>query len=55
MLFKVKVREVLIHEIVIEAEDEEMASIDWIGCFGDADFDEIIAECTEMLEVEEND
>lgn len=53
MLFKVKVQEVLVHEISVEAEDAEMASIDYIERFGDADFDEIVAELTELIDVEE--
>lgn len=55
MLFKVKVQETLIHEIAVEAESEEAASMIWMEYFGDSDFDEIIAEYNELLEVEEDD
>ena len=52
MLYKVIVREVATHVIMVEAESEEQASILWTECYGDADFDEVIREDAEMLEVE---
>ncbi len=55
MLFKVKVRETLIHEIIVEAESAEEAETHWMERFGDSDFDEIVAEHEELMEVEEDD
>lgn len=41
MLYRVKVREVIYHNIMVEAEDEEQAMEKWWDRFGDSDFDEI--------------
>lgn len=41
MLFKVRVKEVVYHDIMVEADSEEEAWENWWERFGDSDFDEI--------------
>lgn len=55
MLYKVKVKELLIHEIAVEADSAEEAEIKWQERFGDNDFDEIVAEYEELLDIEEDE
>lgn len=44
MLFKVKVQEVQVHEIMVEAESAEEATLNWQAHFGDEDFDEVTTD-----------
>jgi len=53
MLFKVRVQEVLTHEVLVEADTEEDAMLNWEQRFGDADFDEIVAEGADFVDIEE--
>ncbi len=55
MLYKLRVVEVAIHEIYVEADDEDQAEQEYMERFGDPDFDEIINEdihCTDIEEAE---
>ena len=55
MLYKVRVREVIYHNIMVEAENEEQAMEKWWDRFGDSDFDEIDYDDVEpeFVDVEE--
>ena len=53
MLYKVRVREVLENDIMVEAETEEDATMNWQKHFGDADFDEIVCDQSYVVDVEE--
>lgn len=53
MLYKVTVKEVQIHEIMVEAETAEEAMLNWQIQFGDEDFDEITTDHTYVVDVEE--
>lgn len=55
MLFKVRVKEVIYHEVMVEADNEEQALEKWWDRFGDSDFDEISSDEVEpeAIDVEE--
>lgn len=57
MLFKVRVKEVIYHDVMVEADNEEQALEKWWDRFGDSDFDEISSdevepEATDVEEIE---
>ena len=53
MLFKVTVQETLTHEVYVEADTEEAAAVGWIEIFGCEDFDEVVDQDVEMLDIKE--
>ncbi len=55
MLFKVRVREIIYHDVMVEADSEEEAWENWWERFGDSDFDEISSDEVEpeAVDVEE--
>ena len=53
MLYKVTVKEVQIHEIMVEAETAEEATLNWQARFGDEDFDEVTTDHAYDIDVEE--
>lgn len=55
MLFKVRVREVIYHDVMVEADSEDEAWEKWWDRFGDCDFDEISSDEVEpeAVDVEE--
>jgi len=55
MLYRVRVKEVILHDIFVEADDEEQAMESWWDRFGDTDFDEISSDEVEpeVVDIEE--